>query len=167
MIARKIWYALLFDYTLSQCCTKSMPSDLQSVSITDSLVPDVLPHDILVCRRWHTSVDRRRYSMPGQQFRIRSDAASGAAVRRRRVRHGETLVVHLTHLRSMDSIRIGWPKVMTLHRYGRGRNIVSRRMCGRGSDRRSVLMATMMSTPWCRFDPDNSLLVVVPSAETA
>jgi hypothetical protein len=140
-------------------------SDLQPTSSNCSPVRNVLPHDIFVGRRRHALFDWRWNSMPEQQLWIRSDAARRATVCWRRIRHGEALVVYLTHFRSVFSV-VGWPKLMTLHRYGRRRNVVSRRTCGCGSDLRRVLMATMMSTPRCWFDPDDSLLVV-PSTEAA
>jgi hypothetical protein len=156
-------YALLFDYTLWQRHLKRMSLELQSFSINDSpvgvVIPDALPHDIFVCRRRHALFDRRWNSMPKQQLRIRSDAARGTTVRGRRICHGEALVAHLEHLWSLLSI-VGRPKLMTLHRYGRGRDVMSRCIRGRGSDRRRGLMAAMMSTPWRRLDSHDSLLVV-------
>jgi hypothetical protein len=41
-----------------------------------------------------------------------------------------------------------------LHRYGRRRDVVSRDIYGRGN----VFMMAAVSSPWCRFDPDDSLL---------
>lgn len=131
--------------------SRTVSSDLWSRSVNDQLPCNVFPHSILVSRGRHASLDRRRYGMPKQQLRVRSDAACRNPVCWRWVR--QSFVIYLTHL--WDMSRVGKSRIMGLHGYGRGRDVVGRRVCGC----RNVFMITAVSaSSRCRLDPDDSFL---------
>ena len=137
-------------------------SDLRPLSVNVSPPSGIFPHSVFVRRRRHAAFfDRRRYGMPEQQLRIRPDAASRASVCRRRIR--QSLVAHLTHLWGMRRIGKSESGIMALHGYGRGWNVVRSSVCSQG---RNFFVAMTVSASWRRLDPDDSLLLFVPCAET-